>query len=591
METDFLDRLLSYDVLYGFAPNPSKELYAYALDTSGQVNIWLQYGDRLRRLTPFVDYRAFPIAWSRDGEYLLFMVDYMGNEVFQLYIYIDSEGWFKPIATADDVVHYSSIFCWGYEDHGFIYMANYDDKSRFDLYYIDINGGERRKLLEGFGGYMVPYWFFQDGVILNDIRSHEDTSLYLYTMSTGDFRELTPHEGDVVFNPLAPHGNGFFLVTDYRSDFSYLAYYDVVRRVMKTVWTGKFDVEAGILGDRYLLFSVNREGYSQLYILELGSRRVKRVYVPEGVVGGLFSEWGKDVFYILLSTPDRPSEVYRLDLSGEFRRLINLFHGDVPPSMLVRPVIEYYESFDGLKIHTVVYRPREPGKHPVVVYLHGGPQSQSRVEYSAFIQYMLHRGVAVVKPNFRGSTGFGKRFRDLINRDWGGGELRDIEYLIKYLEAQKWVDTDRIGVFGGSFGGFLTLSCITRLPDYWRVAAEWFGPSNLVTFVKSVPPYWRRYMKRWVGDPDDPDDLRMLEERSPINYISNVKVPLLVVQGAKDIRVVKQESDQLVAKLRDMGLEVEYIVYEDEGHGFTKEKNLKDAVRRTSNFLLRHLLK
>lgn len=585
-----LDRLMSFDKIYGFAPHPSLELYALAIDTSGQVNIWFIDETKRRRLTPFVDRRAFPVAWSRDGKYLLFLVDYMGDEVFQIYLYDESLKWYKPLIMDGETVHYSSRYGWSPGESKFMYMANKEDRERFDLYIMDLLSFEDRKYVEGFGGYLMPYWFFDDGIVLNDIRSHEDSTLYLYTLSTGDFRELTPHEGDVIFQPLAPHNRGFFLLTDFRSNFNYLAYYDVVRRVLKTVWTGKFDVELGALGKDYLIFSVNKESFSHLYLMDLDSRRVKRIYTPDGVISDIVSKPDNDTFYILMSTPERPFEVYRLDINGEYRRVVDVFHGDVSPSQMVRPTIDYYESFDGLRIHVVVYRPHGPDKHPVVVYLHGGPQSQSRVEYSPFIQYMLSRGVGVVKPNFRGSTGFGKKFRDLINRDWGGGELRDIEYLVKYLEGLKWVDTGRLGVFGASFGGFLTLSCISRLPDYWIAAAEWFGPSNLVTFTRSVPPYWKRYMKRWVGDPDDPEDMRLLEERSPINYISYIKVPLLIIQGAKDIRVVKQESDQIVEKLREMGLEVEYIVYEDEGHGFTKERNYKDAVRRTAEFLLKHLL-
>lgn len=585
-----LDRLMSFDKIYGFAPHPEKELYSVAIDTSGQVNIWFIDGGRRRRLTPYVDKRAFPIAWSGDGRFLLFMVDYMGNEIYQLYLYEESLKWFKPLVTSDDTVHYSSRYCWSPTDTKFVYMANKVEKSRFDLHIMNLLNYEDKMHLEGFGGYLIPYWFFEEGIILSDIRSHEDTTLYLYTLSTGDSRELTPHEGDVVFQPLAPYGKGFFLLTDFRSNYNYLAFYDVVKRVMKTVWTGKFDVEAGDIGRDYMIFSVNKEGVSQLYLMELNSRRIKRIFTPEGVISNIYSRPGQDVFYILASTPDRPFEIYRLDVTGEYRRVVDVFHGDVPPSILVKPTIDHYKSFDGLGIHVVIYRPRGPDKHPVVVYLHGGPQSQSRVEYSPFIQYMVHRGVGVVKPNFRGSTGFGKKFRNLINRDWGGGELRDVEYLVKYLEGLKWVDRDRLGIFGASFGGFLTLSCVTRLPDYWVVAAEWFGPSNLVTFARSVPPYWKRYLKRWVGDPDDPEDVQLLEERSPINYISSIRVPLLIIQGAKDIRVVKEESDQIVEKLREMGLEVEYIVYDDEGHGFTKERNYKDAIKKTAEFLLRHLM-
>ena len=208
--------------------------------------------------------------------------------------------------------------------------------------------------------------------------------------------------------------------------------------------------------------------------------------------------------------------------------------------------------------------------------------------YVPLYQYLVSRGIGVLATNIRGSTGYGKTFQKLIHHDWGGAELEDLRHAAEWLRAQDWVDSDRLGVFGGSFGGFATLSCVTRLPEYWRSAVEFFGPSNLVTFAKAVPPTWRRFMNRWVGDPETEADF--LLERSPITYVENVRVPLLVIQGATDPRVVKGESDQMVERLRELGRDVEYVVYDDEGHGFTKRRNMSDAFRRSAEWLERHLV-
>ncbi|MGH3141524.1 MAG: alpha/beta hydrolase family protein [Gaiellales bacterium] len=197
------------------------------------------------------------------------------------------------------------------------------------------------------------------------------------------------------------------------------------------------------------------------------------------------------------------------------------------------------------------------------------------------------RGIAVMATNIRGSTGYGKSYQRLVQRDWGGGDMKDWEHAVKWLHAQDWVDADRIGVYGGSYGGFAVLTCVTRLPDYWAAAVDIVGPSNLITAAKAVPPTWRRMMKRFMGDPDE--DADMLRERSPMTYIENAKTPLLVIQGAKDPRVVKPESDQLVEKLRSLGREVEYVVFEDEGHGFTKRQNEVKAMKLSADWLERHL--
>jgi dipeptidyl aminopeptidase/acylaminoacyl peptidase len=195
----------------------------------------------------------------------------------------------------------------------------------------------------------------------------------------------------------------------------------------------------------------------------------------------------------------------------------------------------------------------------------------------------------VLAPNIRGSTGYGKTYQKLIHRDWGGAELKDIEAAARYLQSLDWVDAKRMGVFGGSFGGFATLSAVSRLPDYWAAAVDLVGPSNLVTFVKSVPPYWRRWMDEWVGNPEKDYDLLM--ERSPITYVDQIKAPLFIIQGAKDPRVVKAESDQIVERLRARGVDVRYDVYEDEGHGFTKRQNELRAWRAAAEFFEELLLR
>jgi dipeptidyl aminopeptidase/acylaminoacyl peptidase len=207
--------------------------------------------------------------------------------------------------------------------------------------------------------------------------------------------------------------------------------------------------------------------------------------------------------------------------------------------------------------------------------------------YSGLYQFLLSQGVAVLATNIRGSSGYGKSYQKLIHHDWGGGDLKDMEHAALYLRSLDWVDSERIGVFGGSYGGFATLSCVTRLPQYWAAAVDIVGPSNLVTFAKAVPPTWRAFMAQWLGDVDTEADFLM--ERSPISYVEQIRCPLLIIQGANDYRVVKGESDQIVESIKARGGEVEYIVFEDEGHGFTRRANNLSAYKASAEFLLQHL--
>ncbi|MGZ3639997.1 MAG: alpha/beta hydrolase family protein, partial [Ktedonobacterales bacterium] len=298
-----------------------------------------------------------------------------------------------------------------------------------------------------------------------------------------------------------------------------------------------------------------------------------------------------------INSSTAPAEIYTVSFgrigSSETPRLRRLTYGmlgGLAPEDLIEPELINYPTFDGRQIPAWLYRPRGTTEHhqaPVVLAIHGGPEAQERVEYRAFYQYLLSRGIGVLAPNIRGSTGYGVAYQKLIHRDWGGAELRDIEAAAQYLQALPWVSPRRIGIYGGSFGGFATLSSVTRLPNYWAAAVDIVGPSNLLTFVRSVPPTWRRMMATWVGDPEA--DEALLRERSPITYVDQVRAPLLVLQGANDPRVVKAESDQMVERLRSHDREVEYVVFEDEGHGFAKRANQLRAYWLAAQFFDKHL--
>lgn len=298
---------------------------------------------------------------------------------------------------------------------------------------------------------------------------------------------------------------------------------------------------------------------------------------------------------LFLNAATHPNELYIVDLAAtQATRLTYSLIGGVREEDLVEPELVHFRAFDGRQIPAFLYRPRglRPDERcPALLSIHGGPEAQERPEYiyAGLYQYLLSRGIAVLAPNIRGSTGYGKTYQKLIHRNFGGDDLKDIEHAARFLQSLPWVDSDRLGVFGGSYGGFATLSAVTRLPDYWAAAVDIVGPSNLITFVQSVPPTWRRLMADLVGDAEA--DRALLIARSPITYVDNIRAPLLIIQGANDPRVVKAESDQMVERLKAQGKVVDYLVFADEGHGFTKRSNQLKAWRATAEFLLHHLQK
>ena len=337
----------------------------------------------------------------------------------------------------------------------------------------------------------------------------------------------------------------------------------------------------------------NDEGFARVRVRDVESGKdLPEATLPKGTASGFGSglSVSRDGSRLALAwdQPARPPEIYVVDTaSGDARPVTESRAAGLAALRLRDPELIRYPSFDGREIPAWLYRPDGDGPAPFVVAIHGGPEAQEKPIYRPLYQYLLSRGIGVLAPNIRGSTGYGKTYQTLIHHDWGGADLEDWRHAAEWLKAQDFVDDERLGVYGGSYGGFATLTCVTRLPEYWRAAVDIVGPSNLLTFVRAVPPQWVRFMAKWVGDPDTEADF--LRERSPITYVDQVRAALLVIQGAKDPRVVKTESDQMVERLRELGREVEYEVFEDEGHGFTRYTNELRGMRLTADWLEQHL--
>jgi dipeptidyl aminopeptidase/acylaminoacyl peptidase len=423
--------------------------------------------------------------------------------------------------------------------------------------------------------------------------SNTDGNIYVVDVASGERTLLTQHEGEVSYRPgpWLRDGSGFYVLSDQGREFSGLGLLHL-DGTFEWVETPDWDVEGVALSKDggTLLWSVNEDGISRVHVRDLGTGETRGLDgLPAGSLMGLDVSDDRGTAVVQMASATQPSEIYIVNLGdGNVRQVTFGMLGGIPRDVFVEPEIIRYPTFDGREIPAFLFRPHghEGERVPAVLSIHGGPEAQERpmYAYSGFYQFLLSRGVAVLAPNIRGSTGYGKSYQKLIHRDWGGGDLKDMEAAAQYLQNQDWVDPQRIGVFGGSYGGFATLSCVTRLPDYWAAAVDIVGPSNLLTFAKAVPPTWRAFMAGWVGDPDTEEAFLM--ERSPITYVERVRCPLLIIQGANDYRVVKGESDQIVESIKSRGGVVEYIVYEDEGHGFTRRANNLSAMKASAEFFL-----
>jgi dipeptidyl aminopeptidase/acylaminoacyl peptidase len=609
----------------------------YIADTNGQFNVWRQRSSLSSngepyasyQLTNFIDDAVRHIFPSPVDNSIIFFADHQGTENFQIYKIEDVfYSWPERITQNSKVRYEWGTECFSRNGKYIAYGSNEDNPSNMLVYIRDINNlGSDNRTNETFcitdkEGWYIPGYWSPDNKKLNcsQLATLSDYAIWVLNIENREMVKVVPSRDDMqkgrfTVGPWSLDGKGFYVISDLEREFANLAFYDTEKSKLEWILTPQHDIELVDLSSdgTTLAWTENVDGYSSIFTKNLRNGQVEEItnLSSIGVIEDLklFPD-GKRIG-IMMTTPTSPSDIYAIDRDmdkeegknnnnnnnkNNIQKISHSFLANIPESQLIKPDLIRYKSFDGLEVSAFLYKPNSVNnkskKLGAVLSVHGGPTAQERplYDYSGLYQYLANNGLTVIAPNFRGSTGYGKSFEKKIYHDWGGNELQDLEYAIKWLKSQDWIDANRIGVFGASFGGFATLSCITRLSQYnWKAAVDIVGPSNLVTFVKAVPEHWKRFMGELVGDPQKEE--YFLKERSPINYVDNINptTSLLVIQGANDPRVVKNESDQIVEKLRSKRLDIEYMVFEDEGHGFTKYSNLVKALKKSAEFLVEKL--
>ena len=582
--------------LNNLAFSPDSRQISYVHDGSGQFNLWSSpvEGGYPRQLTTREEEAVRHHRWTSSG--IVLELDHLGAEQWQVNIMPpDGMGWPHAVTARDDVQY--QIGPVADDGRRMLFCGNQERPTDVAIYLLDIVEGKTRLVLDREKQLFYPSAWHPDGrrAAIIEFLGNTDQHAYLFDVESGALRDLTPHEEEEFNQPVgfSADGRRLYNITDRGAEHNFLEAIDLGTGGREPVIERGWDIEhADLSADRRRLgYTINEDGYTRFHLQDLETgRELPFPSMPKGVCSQYAVSPDGRLVAALIGTGTRVFDVYVADVdAGTVVRVTENFLGGIPESELVEPDLVHFETFDGKHVPAWLYRPiGATGRLPVLLSVHGGPEVQEHTHVtrsSSFYQYLLSRGIAVLAPNIRGSTGYGKSYQRLIHRDWGGDELKDVEHAAIWLREQTWADRERIAVYGASFGGFATLSAMTRLPDYWRCGIDLVGPSNLVTFAKAVPPHWRATMKAWVGDPEE--DFDFLMSRSPITYVEHMKAPLLVLQGANDPRCVKPESDQMVEKLRSLGREVEYHVFEDEGHDFSKRANQLKAYRLIAAFLFK----
>jgi dipeptidyl aminopeptidase/acylaminoacyl peptidase len=456
----------------------------------------------------------------------------------------------------------------------------------------------RRVLLEGEGA-MMTLDVAADGktVLLGREISAASSKRFLLDVASGRLTEIAPSPESIAYGggEFTAEGRSVILLSDRGSDTKRVVELDLATGQESVLTPGlAWNVERFDLSDdgRLLAYSVNEDGYSRVAVRELrGQAALPQPELPGGVIGALDFTADGERLAIALSTPTSAGDVWSWDVRGGKLELWTFSElGGLDPADMVAPQLVRFESFDGLSVPAFIYRPRAKGT-PVIVQIHGGPESQTRPSFNAAIQYFVAElGAAVLLPNVRGSDGYGKRYLAMDNAEKREDSVRDIGALLDWIRSQPDLDAERVVVYGGSYGGYMVLASMIHYSDRLAGGMESYGISNFVSFLENTEAYRRDLRRAEYGDERNPEMRKVFERISPLGNIKRIGKPMLVMQGANDPRVPQSESDQVVRELRANGIETWYLVFKDEGHGFHKQVN-SDRRREAETLFLRKVFR
>jgi len=580
-----------------FSPDGSKILVssdetgifnAYTIPTAGGPPV---------ALTESTTESIMTIGFFPNDERFLYSSDQGGNELNHVYVR-EVDGTVVDLTPGEKL---RAVFMgWADDQTSFFLGINERDPRFTDVYEVQADDYEKELVFQDDVGYI-----FGDVspdrryLALGKVVTNAESDIYLHDRETGESTLITPHEGEVnhFVQAFSPDGEYLYYTTDAESEFNYVARYHLESGEHETVEQHDWDVLYTSFSwtGEYRYTAINQDGRTELFLYDAESgEEVSLPEIPDAEITsvGFSRDDSTLLFYASSSRNPRDLFVHELASGGPPLQLTKSLSAEIDPDHLVAGEVVRFDSFDGVEIPGILYQPhgaRAENKVPAVVWVHGGPGGQSRVGYNPLIQYLVNHGYGVYAINNRGSSGYGKTFFHLDDRNHGKNDLGDCVASKEMLIGTGWVEPEKIGILGGSYGGYMVLAALTFRPEEFAVGVDIFGISNWYRTVQNIPPWWeaqRKYLEAEMGDFDDEEYFRSI---SPLFHADQIVRPLMVLQGANDPRVLQAESDDIVEAARANGVPVEYIVFPDEGHGFRKKENQERGYEAIRNFLDRYL--
>lgn len=586
--------------VFGSSINHKANAVLVTSDASGVFNAY-RYpldGSKPSQMTFSTKNSTFGVSWFPEDDRILFTSDQGGNELNHVFVQ-QLNGEIKDLTPGDKLK--AGFASWSNDHQYFYILSNERDPRGFDLYRYSVKDYHREMVFENKQSWSIGS-ISPDGhwLSLNKPISNANNNIFLVDLTTTIKEPLliTPHQGNVSYQSytFTPDSKNLILGSNEAGEFNQAFSYDLGRKTLSPYFKADWDVSFVYFSNdgKYRVIGVNADAQTKLTITEVATgKNVPLPELPQGDLRGINFSDDSSVMAFYVNADDSPSNLFSYRFGdNKVHQLTLSLNPEMKQQNLVTSEVKHFKSFDGLEIPGLLYRPimaNSKHKVPALIWVHGGPGGQSRKGYRASIQHLVNHGYAIFAVNNRGSSGYGKTFFHLDDKKHGEDDLQDIVYGKKYLQTLDWVDKDKIGIIGGSYGGYMTMAAMA-FTDEFKVGIDIFGVTNWERTLKSIPPWWESFKKSLYDEMGDPatDSVRH-RKISPLFHAENIKNPVLIIQGVNDPRVLKIESDEMVAAIKKNNVPVEYILFDDEGHGFTKKKNRITASEAFVTFLNKYL--
>jgi dipeptidyl aminopeptidase/acylaminoacyl peptidase len=571
-----------------------EEKIIFSSNQSGIYNVYeanIQTG-KINQLTASNKESFFVRAYVPNSNDFIYSADNGGNEINHLFLKKEND---TVVDLTPSENEKSVFYKWSNDNQFLYYLSNKRDSRYFDLYKMKI-------------GQWIPEIVYknEDNFSLSDISNNEkylllsrsittsENKFYLFDINENKRIEISSLPGSYSSAGFSNDNKSFFYITDINNEFSYLNKYDIESMESSLIYETEWDVMYSYLSknEKYRIIGVNEDGKNSVKIIEVDSNLPIKFpsFNNEDISSVSFSE-SEQKIRLTVGSSKMPSDLFVYDIEAEnLKKITNSLNPKIDSKSLVNAQVIRYKSFDGLEIPAIYYKPLSASKNnkvPALVWVHGGPGGQSRMGFNPLIQYLTNNGYAILAVNNRGSSGYGKSFYKMDDKNHGEKDLQDCIWGKKWLQKQEYIDENKIGIIGGSYGGYMTMAAMTFTPDEFMVGVNIFGVTNWIRTLKSIPPFWeasRKALYDELGDPYSSDSIR-LKKISPLFHADKVINPVMVLQGSNDPRVLQIESDEIVEELINNDIPVEYVIFEDEGHGFRKKENQIEGYRKIKSFL------